>query len=162
MRDHDHIGSAGELFFQAWISRRCYNRFFFRPIPMGEKHPTTDILVELVEPTRIQSVFYVQVKSTTLGYSGGGASRKLKVNVSREDIANLKQYPGPTYVAGIDVKKRRGYIAAIVSGMTGAVNGLPTYHTIDCPTIRALWAEVDAYWSSISRPIPMASSRFAI
>jgi len=74
----------------------------------------------------------------------------------------LKQYPGPTYVAGIDVDKRRGYIAAIVAGLTGAVNGLPTYYAINCVTISALWAEVDAYWNLSCRPIPMVSSRFTI
>ena len=140
----------------------CYNRFFFHPVHMGEKHPTTDMIVELFDPANIRSVFYVQVKSTTMGYSGTGASRRLVVRITQADVEKLKKYPGPAYVAGMDVASRRGYIAAIVSGLTGAIGGLPTRHPIDCRTIRALWAEVDAYWNSPTRPIPMAHSRFII
>ena len=47
MSDQDRIGSHGEFLFQSLISRMCYERFFFHPIPVGEKHPTTDMIVEL-------------------------------------------------------------------------------------------------------------------
>jgi hypothetical protein len=162
MHDQDRIGSHGEFLFQSLISRMCYNRFFFHPMPMGEKHPTTDLVVELVEPSRIRSVFYVQVKATSRDYSGKGRHKRLKIHLNRSDVEKLKRYPGPTYVAGMDVINGRGYIGGIVPGLAGPIHGLPVLHPIICRNLRALWSEVDTYWNSYVRSIPMASTRFAI
>lgn len=159
---HNRIGSHGEFLFQALITRICYNRFFFHPVHLGEKHPTIDFRVELFDPENVQSHFYVQVKSTTHGYIGKGDDRKLEIQLKRSEVEKLRRYPGPTYVAGMDIVGRRGYIVGIVAGLNGAINGLPARHPIDCRTIRTLWAEVDAYWNSNARAIPMAHSRFTI
>ncbi len=162
MPANGRIGTHGEFVFQALISRRCGRKFYFHPIHMGEKHPTADMVVELLDPTNVQSLFYVQVKSSTLGCSGTGAAEKLKVDISREDIEKLKGYPGPTYIAGIDIFRGRGYLAGVDSGLNKAINGLRTCHPIDCRNIRRLWTEVDAYWNSPQRSIPLASTKFAI
>jgi len=156
----DRIGSHGEFVFQALISRRCGRKFYFHPIFMGEKHPTTDMTVELLDPTRIRSLFYVQVKSTTLGYNGLETGRKLRVDITADDIENLKCYPGPTDLVGIDADKDRGFLVGVTSTVYGPINGLSTRHPLNCRNIRALWAEVDAYWNSASRPIPMATTAF--
>ena len=94
MQEHDQIGSHGEFVFQALISRRCRGRFYFHPLHMGEKHPTADMLVEALDCPGIQANFYVQVKSTTKGYSGAGVLEKLNVSVGRAD---LRGYPGCNY-----------------------------------------------------------------
>src|SRR5690349_7052162 len=109
MSDRDRIGNHGEFLFQALITRRCYNRFFFHPIHMGEKHPTTDMVIELFDPTGVRAFLYASVKSTTMGYTGSCAERKLNVSVTESDVEALKQYPGPTYLAGMDVVEGRGY-----------------------------------------------------
>lgn len=162
MASRDRIGNHGEFVFQALISRRCRKRFYFHPIHMGEKHPTTDMVVELVNAPGILSVFYVQVKATSLGYTGTGNDERLRVEIGAEDIERLKRFPGPTYVAGIDIRIGRGYLAGIVSNRDGGIHGLPTHHPIDCQRIPRLWTEVEAYWNANPRPIPMTSTVFGI
>jgi hypothetical protein len=162
MSTSDRIGNHGEFLFQALISRMCRRRFYFHPIHMGEKHPTTDMMVELLDTRGVRSHFYVQVKATTLGYVGSGPGRRLRIDVSRGDVDRLKYYPGPTFVAGIDIMAGRGYLAGIIAELEGPIAGLPTRHPIDCRNIRALWAEVDAYWNSEARPIPMTATRFVM
>ena len=92
MSDQNRIGIHGEFLFQSLITRMCYGRFFFHPMPMGEKHPTTDMVVELLEPVRVRSLFYVQVKSTSRGYTGTGSHRRLAVRLTRSDVEKLKKY----------------------------------------------------------------------
>jgi hypothetical protein len=162
MTSNDRIGNHGEFVFQALISRRCRRKFYFHPVHMGEKHPTTDMVVELLDATGIPSLFYVQVKSTSLGYTGAAPDEKLRVAVTATDIERLKKFPGPTYLAGIDIAFGRGFLAGIISSMDGGIDGLPTRHPIDCRNIRRLWREVDAYWNSNSRSIPMESTSFWI
>ena len=162
MTESDRIGSHGEFVFQALIGRMCRKKFYFHPIHMGEKHPIIDMVVELHDPTNVQSMFYVQVKSTTLGYTGTGIDERLRVEISSSDIEQLKKSPGPTYIAGIDIKSGRGYLAGIVSTMDGGISGLPTRHPIDCTHIRRLWTEVDTYWNTDPRPMPMTSTIFGI
>jgi hypothetical protein len=129
---------------------------------MGEKHPTTDMVVELIDTANIRSVFHVQIKSTTLGYTGSGSNEKPRVEISASDVELLKRSPGPAYIAGIDIKRRRGYLAGVVSSTHGAINGLPTRYPINCHHIRRLWTEVDTYWNANPRPIPMNSTVFGI
>ncbi len=162
MTSSDRIGNHGEFVFQALISRKCRRRFYFHPIHLGEKHRGVDMVVELLDASNIQAVFYIQVKSTTLGYTGTGNDERLRVEISSADIERLKTFPGPTYIAGIDIESGRGYLWGVVSGMDGAINGLPTRHPIDCHRIRRLWIEVDAYWNHEPRPIPLNMTYFSI
>jgi hypothetical protein len=98
----DHIGHRGENIFRALITRFCYGRFYFHEVFLGEKHATTDFKVELINPTSAGAWFYVQVKSTTKGYTGAGDGRLLNVKVTKNEIEKLKKAPGPAYVVGID------------------------------------------------------------
>jgi hypothetical protein len=162
MTSSDRIGNHGEFVFQALISRRCRDRFYFHPVHLGEKHPTIDMVVELLDPTNVKSLFYVQIKSTALGYTGSGSSERLRVTITSEDIERLKAFPGPSYIAGIDIVKGRGFLVGIVTSLNGPLNGLPTIHRLDCRNFRTLWNEVDAYWNFSDRLIPMASTRFRL
>jgi hypothetical protein len=162
MTSNDRIGNHGEFVFQALISRRCRSRFYFHPIHLGEKHPITDMVVELLDTTGIHAMFYVQVKSTSLGYTGIAPDEMLRIEVSSTDIERLKKYPVPTYVAGIDIVNGRGFLGGIVESTYGGINGLPTRHPINCKNIGRLWEEVNAYWNGDSRPIPMNFTAFGI
>ncbi len=57
MTPNDRIGNHGEFVFQVLISRMCRRKFYFHPIPMGEKHPAVDMMVELHDTTKIRSFF---------------------------------------------------------------------------------------------------------
>jgi hypothetical protein len=162
MNVQDRVGFHGELLFQTLISRSCYGRSYFHPIFMGDKHPATDVMVKLVDPSGIEGFFFVQVKATRSGYTGAGAGRKLDVVVSPSDVDRLKRHPAPAYVAGIDVLGMKGYIGGITASTTGGIHGLPTRHPINCTLLRRLWDEVDGYWQMAPRPIPMVSTAFPI
>ncbi len=146
----DIIGRRGESIFTVLITRWCGGRAWFTDTFLGDKHQTTDFLVELIEPTTGHAHFYVQVKSTRGRYSGEGAGRKLDVGVSAEDVERLKQIHAPTYVVGIDVEIVRGYIIAITQESSGVISGIPVRHPLNCRTLKALWKEVDEYWKARS------------
>ncbi len=162
MTKQDQIGHRGENLFTVMITRRCENRMWFFEVMLGEKYPTIDFHVDLLEPTTEKAYCFVQVKATAKGYSGMGAGRKLNVRVSKKDVQRLRKIPAPTYVVGIDVTPAmgQGYIIAIDRNVTTAVTGLPTRHPLDCRAIKKLWKEVDAYWKA--RDMLMAKSMFSL
>ena len=121
MTTNDHLGRHGEYVLQALLTKPCYGRFFFSAIFMGEKHPTSDVLLELVNPTGIVGNLQVQVKTTRTGYTGTGAARKLNVDITAEDVSRLKLRAGPAYVAGVDANLMKGYIGGITSSTTGGI-----------------------------------------
>jgi fructose-1-phosphate kinase PfkB-like protein len=74
---------------------------------MGEKHPTADMTVELLDPTGVRSLFYVQVKSTTLGYAGIGSGDCLLAGLVDARLAGL----------GPEAMLRRAVAAAVSNAM---------------------------------------------
>ena len=109
----DSIGKRGESIFTVLITKWCDGHPWFIDTFLGEKYETTDFMVELIEPTAGHAHFYVQVKSTRNRYTGRGASRKLDVSVTGEDVEKLRQIHAPVYVVGIDIDRLCGYIVAI-------------------------------------------------
>ncbi len=159
MNFNDAIGKRGESIFTVLITRWCDGHPWFRDTFLGEKHETTDFLVELIEPTAGHAQFYVQVKSTHANYKGTGARRKLDVTVTKEEVEKLKQIHAPTFVVGIDVDRVCGYIAAITQASDGGIHGIPVRHSLNCRTLKTLWREVDDYWKA--KTILAQKSRFA-
>jgi hypothetical protein len=147
MDEKDYIGDRGETVFRFLITKRCNQQFWFLCTFLGGKAETKDFSVSLIEPSGKEATFFVQVKATTQGYSGSGQKKKLKVKVTKEDIAKLKQVTGPAYVAGIDIDGETGYLYAITAKTPNKqLTGIPCVNVIDCTLIPKLWNEVDAYW----------------
>jgi hypothetical protein len=146
MNEKDYIGKRGETIFAFLIGKKCDDRFWFHTDFLGDKAETKDFIVNLIEPSCIEATFFAQVKATTKGYSGRGANRKLKVNVSKKDVKKLKAVTGPAFVVGIDVELEVGFLLAITEDTGDRLSGLPCTHTIDCTLIQRLWKEVEQYW----------------
>ncbi len=143
----DLIGKRGEDVFAYLIGEWCFGRMWFFADFLGAKGEALDHRVSLIAPSTFGAVFYVQVKSTTRGYSGQGAKRKLKVKVSKEDIRKLKTVPGPAFVAGIDINQKVGYLKAVTAKTpVRQLSGIPCDKPINCTNIRKLWREIDRYW----------------
>src|ERR1700730_14836470 len=98
----DYIGKRGESIFTVLITRWCDGKPLFNDIFLGDKHETSDFIVELINPTSGHAQFYVQVKSTNGRYTGKRSSRKLDVDVTKNDVEKLKKIHAPAYVVGID------------------------------------------------------------
>src|SRR6185369_6612196 len=86
------------------------NEPHFRPRFLGDKYPTHDFIVELVD--RPEYYFFVQVKATTKGFTKTAPGRLL-VQVTQEDVDRMVACPAPTYVVGIDLNGKSGYVLSV-------------------------------------------------
>lgn len=141
----DRIGKRGENIFTVLITKWCSGQPWFDETPLGAKADTKDFLVNLIDPTSGDAIFYVQIKSTARGtYSKG---TKLHGKVSSADITKMKKLKAPVYIVGIDIHTEKGYIVG-VNGGPSKLSGIPTKHAFDCTSIPKLWQEVDDYWKN--------------
>jgi hypothetical protein len=144
----DDIGRRGEALFVLLCTRFCGRRGpFFRPYFLGDKFATIDYLVELVDAGPGTPFFFVQVKTTTQGYTRPKAGRKrLRVQVVPDDMQRLVLYPAPTYVVGIDERDEIGYIVSANHDGPVRIASLPTTFPLDCHNMARLWDEVKQFW----------------
>src|SRR5262249_32623268 len=146
MGQRDEIGIRGESIFNVRIMNFCgRGRPYFFSHFLGEKFKTLDFIVELLEPNQSAPYFFVQVRTTRQGYTTGEGPRKLKIRVEAEDVARMREYPAPTYLAGVDLNEERVFILSVDETSTGSISGVPTTYPLDCGNLKLLWDEVDAY-----------------
>lgn len=160
MSASDDLGRRGESLCHVLLTKFCgRTRPYFNPQFLGDKFASLDFLVELIGSQRGTPYFFVQVKATRAGYQmDGTGQRRLKVKVSRRDVQRLKQYPGPTYVIGIDEPTQTGFVVSVDDDCPNILTGLPTTHELNCANLRRLWQEVDDYWRV--RDMMMKASAF--
>lgn len=152
----DDLGDRGQNMFFLLLTDYCgRSEPIFRPRFLGDKYPTHDYIVELVD--RPEYFFFVQVKSTTRGYTLGQPS-KLLVQVTQQDVNRMVACPAPTYVAGIDLRNGSGYLLS-VNESREQVASLITDHKIDCNALRMLANEVIDFWNS--RDMVLRNSHFS-
>jgi hypothetical protein len=154
----DDIGDRGQWLFCLLITQICpgRNEPYFRPRFLGDKYPTVDYLVELVG--REAYFFFVQVKTTRQGYRQGKKTRRLRVNVTREDVQRMVVSPIPTYVVGIDELLEVGFLLSMNEHRKAGLGGLPTKHQLDSENLARLWQEVHNFWAS--RNMVLTGSHF--
>jgi len=112
----DTIGQRGEALFFV-ILTKLYGRArpLFKPQFLGDKWPTVDFIVELIDSSStVVPYFFVQVKTTQQGYTK--KYRCLKIQVSARDARRLASFPAPTYVVGIDEINESAYITSTSRG----------------------------------------------
>lgn len=149
MATGDDIGRRGEAIFHTQLTELCgRNRPYFRAQYLGDKFPALDFFVELLDAGPRTPFFFVQVKSTRRGYTTGRGAARLKVRVSAREVRRMALYPAPTYVVGIDDRRRVGYILSIRSDMRGPIQTLPTDHLLTCANLGRLWEEVKNFWET--------------
>ena len=154
----DDIGDRGQWLFCLLMTQICpgRNEPYFRPRFLGDKYPTFDYLVELVGSEAY--FFFVQVKATRQGYRQGGRTRRLRVNVDREDVHRMVASPIPAYVVGIDEPQEVGYLLSMNESRQAGLGGLPARHLLDCGNLQRLWQEVQNFWAS--RNMVLTGSHF--
>ncbi len=151
----EDIGERGQWLFSLLMTDLCgRDDPFFRPRFLGATYPTFDYIVEVVD--RPAYFFFVQVKGTRLGYTAEG--RRLRVQVTQDDIDRMVACPAPAYVVGIDVNAIGVGFLLSVNEPRGHVAGLVTRFRIDCGVLQQLRDEVIAFWSG--RDMTLAGSRF--
>src|ERR1700678_2885828 len=103
MDRNDAIGKRGEAIFITRIMSFCGNKApYFNPIFLGEKADSLDFMVEVLGIPSSIPLFFIQVKSTRLGYTGRRMEARLRVKVTSDHIRGMLRYPVPCYMVGID------------------------------------------------------------
>ena len=151
----EDIGERGQWLFCHLMTELCGREDpLFRPRFLGDKYPTFDYIVEVVDHPAY--FFFVQVKATALGYTQ--APHRLKVQVPQEDIDRMVACPAPCYVVGMDVTAVGYGFLLSVNEPREHVASLTTQFRIDCALLGQLRDELVTFWSS--RNIVLAGSRF--
>lgn len=158
----DDIGTRGEALFYVLMTQFCGRpRPYFRPHFLGQKFIALDYMVELVDIGPVTPYFFVQVKTTAQGYTKGSrTTRRLKVQISPDDMHRLVNYPAPTYVIGIDERDEIGYIVSANAGSPVRFSSLPTVFPLTGDTLARLWEEVRTFWEQ--REMTLTGSAFAV
>jgi hypothetical protein len=151
----EDIGERGQWLFSLPITELCgRDDPFFRPRFLGDKYPTFDYIIEVVD--RPSCFFFVQVKSTSLGYTL--EEKRLRVHVTQDDVDRMVACPAPTYVVGIDATAIGLGFLLSVNEPRGHVASLATRFKIDCSVLKQLRDEIIDFWSS--RDMTLAGSQF--
>jgi hypothetical protein len=144
MAIRDDIGSRGEAICFVLLTQFCGRpRPYFRPHFLGEKFPTLDYMVELVDGDHQSGFFFIQVRATREGYTGKG---RLKVKVSKDDLNRMAEYPAPVYVIGIDEVGEAGFLLSAHESSRTTLSSMPTDYPLNCENLKRLWEEVKSYW----------------
>lgn len=139
----EDVGERAQWISNLLLTELCgRSNPYFRPRFLGDKYPTFDNIVELVDHP--SCFFFVQVKGTSQGYSA--RKSRLKVKVSKEDIDRMVAVKVPTYVIGVDTVKKVGFLVS-VNEPRGKIQTLTTAFEIDCKLLRELKDEVVKFWA---------------
>lgn len=151
----EDIGERGQDLFKLLMTELCgRDEPYFRPRFLGDKHPTFDYIVEVVD--RPEHFFFVQVKGTLLGYTK--EEGRLRVQVDQIDVDRMVACPAPTYVVGVDASAIGVGFLLSVNEPRGRVASLTTQHRIDCRVLERLRDEVVGFWAS--RNMTLSGSSF--
>ena len=161
MPSNDDMGSRGEAIFFVRITQPIgpQREPLFRPHFLGEKFPTFDYFIELIDSGAKPSYFFAQVKTTSRGYTAG-VPKRLKVEVTQEDVDRMLVYPAPTYVIGIDQGSEQAFIASVNGESADHIASLPTTYPLDSGNLQRLWREVRGFWAK--RKMVLKNSCFEI
>lgn len=151
----DHIGNFGELLAGTDLSRPVGGRYrppplFARPIPLGDKHPVLDYLVDVLGPDGYPvGFFFTQIKSTSRASELGD---RLSIPVEKGPFNALVRSPVPTYLIGVDTSAEACYI---VCPTTLVLIDVPSivraYNLQDEPVKIDLYLEVVEFWKRNKR-----------
>ena len=153
----NELGQRGEALFYVLITK-SYGRVrpLFRPQFLGDKWPTVDFIVELMDAGAATPYFFVQVKTTRDGYTR--KNRRLKVQIEKGDMHKLASYPAPTYIVGIDEIGEAGYIISANGEWLAGLGSLSTEHPLNETNQKLLWEEVNGFW--VKSRVSLDASKF--
>ncbi len=156
----DHIGRLSELIAAADLSRPVRGRFhrpLFRATPLGDKYPTVDFLVDLLDRSdESLGFFFVQIKGT-LG--PGSSNRRLAIEVPIARFNRLARIPAPTYLIGVDLVQERSYLVSANRTRTSGVFSITKSYCLGEQSVKMdLYKEVLTFWNA--NRVVLTQSRF--
>ena len=151
---NDQIGRLAELIAAKDLSRavrRSYRRPLFRATFLGEKYPTVDFIVDVLDHRdRSLAFFFVQVKGTA---GANASSGRIPVDVAAERFNLLVRIPAPTFVIGVDVVAETSFLVAAHRSRKSNVSSITKAYCLSDDEVKIkLYEEVLAFWR-LNRPI---------
>lgn len=151
----DDIGDRGQNLLVLLLTDLCGRDVpYFRPRFLGDKYPTFDFIVEVVDNPAY--FFFVQVKATVKGYTND--EKRLIVQLGQADVDRMVACPAPAYLIGIDANQIGAGCLLSINEPRPHVASLTTKFKIDCSVLKALRDEVTDYWKG--RDTVLKGSRF--
>lgn len=147
------IGDRGEMI----ASNRLMEAGVFYVECIGGKTPTFDLLCTIV-PQNVGEKpyqFLVQVKSSEKTNLYTRRNNRIKTPVAASDLQALIDYPLPTYVAGVDIKEEKVYIAAAFDRTLHYGSSIPTGYCLQHNSLRNasnlnnLKSDVIKFWEGV-------------
>ena len=155
----NEIGKRGERIF-AFIIGKSFAPYgyLFDTVFLGDKYPTVDFYIDLLNYHTKKGFFFASVKTTTQGYTT--EKNHLKIFVSKEELQELVKYPVPTYLFGIDAIEEKGYFTCVNHIDTEQnLSSLSLKYPMEPAYLSALWAEVKHFWDN-NNSIHSSTSKF--
>jgi hypothetical protein len=142
------LGSRGESIFSLLITESGSRRDpIFVPEFLGSSWPVVDYIVRLRGATgSLAPYFFVQVKTTSRGYTRDG---RLRASISAREMKGLVANPVPTYIVGVDESAKAAYLVSANGEHHQGLASLPADFPLNRETSEALWDEVNTFWRSV-------------
>lgn len=149
----DQSGRLAEIVAEEKLSRPVLGRFqrpLFRATRLGEKYPSCDFLVDLLDAKDGSlGFFFVQVKGTSVAVS---RSERLPLNVDKERFNRLVRIPAPTYLIGVDLSAMAAFIVAARTPRKRQVSSIAKAYPLQKDWVKIeLFKEVLAFWQANRR-----------
>ncbi|MEM7556720.1 MAG: DUF4365 domain-containing protein [Cyanobacteria bacterium P01_A01_bin.84] len=138
-----------EIFIKLMSEPHSDSGAIFKPRYLEDKLPYVDYIVELVGAPGTVPYFFVQFKSTKLGYTK--KDKRLRVKFPQENVRGLAAYSAPTYIVGIDEKEETGYLISVEGEELSAIASIPSLFPINMQNRGNLWNEVNDFWLKCNR-----------
>lgn len=150
----DLIGNLGEWIAAVVFTHPVddgYGRPLFRPVFLGEKYPTADLLVDILDE-RGQAIgfFFVQVRARM---ESSGPLGRLPIKLGLERYERLHRLPIPAYVVGVEIEQERAYIVAAFKRRSTGISSITTAFSLRNDAVRIrLYEEVREFWQRRKKP----------
>lgn len=151
MTGQDYTGRRGEFITTVHLTRpdpilKCP---LFDPTFLGDKYPTVDFLVDILDGGKSVGFFFIQVKATE---TTTPAATAVAATIKDEKYDMLVGIPVPTFLVGVDSVNERSFIIAATPS-TSKPSSIPMTHDLGLAVVRSrLHKEMVDFWA-VHRPL---------
>lgn len=136
-----------------------YKHPLFYPNFLGDKYPTADLIVNLLDNnSKTIGFFFAQVKGTA---TSKAKAKRLGVTVDLDKYKQLVSIPLPTYVIGVDTEANEVYLIGAMKATSKALSSMTKRHDLSDEAVRIkLYNEVLANYKKLKATAKTLSTQF--
>jgi len=122
-----------------------FSKSLFWPTHLGDKWPSIDFYVELLDVSHRKPFFFVQAKATASPFTV--RSQSVKISTKKREIDELLRIPGPTYVFAVHEPSERVFVRSVHTGTPPkAITRIPLTNELTSANLKLLYDEVERFW----------------